>query len=249
MTSKHIGTLIVVATLTAGLLGCALTDRLGLGRTTRPVPLAEKQPTRTPWPTFTPTARATPTPLPTETPTETPVPTPTDTPLPTDTPEPAPTDTPKPKPKPTEPPAAEEPPPAEQAPPEEPEPQYEFRPEAWEGQWNAGLAQIRGKVLDKKKKPVNGYFVQAKCGGTILASNPSGINMYAPNEGYTPGAYDIILSSPLDPNSMCNWEVRIVKASSYEEAKDPNAEALSPVGYCDLTWDEMSICFANWRQN
>jgi hypothetical protein len=245
MSSKHIGMVLLIVTFTAGLLGCALTERMGVGRGTRPVPVAQKQATRTPWPTFTATPPATPTPLPTATPTETLVPTPTDTPVPTDTPQP--TETPKPKPKPKATKAPE--PPTEAAPAETPTPEYQFRPEGWEGQWNAGLSQIRGRIRDKAKQPVNGYYVQAKCGGTILASNPSGVNMYAPNESYTPGAYDLILSSPLDPNSMCNWEVRVVKASTFEEAKDPNAPALSPVGYCDLTWDEMSICFANWRQN
>jgi Bacterial SH3 domain len=130
-----------------------------------------------------------------------------------------------------------------------PTPQYQFSPEAWEGQWNGGLAQIRGKVRDANKQPVNGFFIQAKCGGTVIASNPSGINMYAPSESYTPGAYDIILSSPLSPDSMCNWEVRVVQAANFEEAKNPGAPGLSPVGYCDLTFNEMSICFANWRKN
>ena len=130
-----------------------------------------------------------------------------------------------------------------------PIPAFRFSPEAGEGQWNGGLAQIRGKVSDQNKKPVNGFFVQMKCGGTVLASNPSGINLYAPGEPYEPGAYDVVLSSPLDPNSMCNWEVRVVQAANFEEAKNPGAPALSPVGYCDLTWDEMSICFANWRNN
>jgi len=206
-------------------------------RSTRSVTVAQKVATRTPLPTFTPTPPATPTPLPTLTPTNTPTPTPTLTPTPTDTP--TPTNTPRPRPKPTEPPP----------PPAEPTPEYQFSPEPWEGQWNGGLAQIRGKIRDRNGQPVNGYFVQARCGGTVLASNPSGINLYAPDKPYEPGAYDMILSSPLDPNSMCRWEVRVVQASNYEEAKNPGAPSLSPVGYCDLSWDEMSICFANWRKN
>jgi len=44
-------------------------------------------------------------------------------------------------------------------------------------------------------------------------------------------------------------EVRIVEASNYDEAKNPSAPSLSPVGYCDLAWDEMSICFADWQKN
>jgi hypothetical protein len=149
------------------------------------------------------------------------------------------------------PPVAAAPPPAEApaAPAPAPTPQYQFSPEAWEGQWNAGLAQIRGHVRDANKQPVKGVFIQAKCGGTVIASNPSGTNMYAPSEPYEPGAYDIILSSPLSPDSMCKWEVRVVQASNYEEAKNPSAPSLSPVGYCDLTMNEMSICFANWRKN
>jgi len=135
------------------------------------------------------------------------------------------------------------------APPPTPTPEYQFSPAPWEGQWNAGLAQIRGKIKDTAGNPVKGYFVQAKCGGTVLASNPSGVNLYAPEKGYEPGAYDIILSSPLSPDSMCNWEVRVVDAANYEAAKDPNARSLSPVGYCDLSFGEMSICFANWTKN
>ncbi len=139
--------------------------------------------------------------------------------------------------------------PTSSAPPPAPTPAYQYTPLAWEGQWNAGLAQIRGHVRDAAGNPVNGVFIQAKCGSTVLTSNPSGINLYAPGESYEAGAYDIILSSPLSPNSMCNWEVRIVEASNYDEAKNPSAPSLSPVGYCDLSWDEMSICFANWQKN
>jgi len=73
--------------------------------------------------------------------------------------------------------------------------------------------------------------------------------LYAPDKPYEPGAYDMVLSSPLSQNSMCNWEVRVVQAANFEEAKNPSALSLSPSGYCDLTWDEMSICFANWRKN
>lgn len=140
-------------------------------------------------------------------------------------------------------------PPVSEAPPPEPTPAYQFTPLAWEGQWNAGLAQIRGHVRDTSGNPVNGVFVQAKCGSTVLTSNPSGINLYAPNEPYEAGAFDIILSSPLDAGSFCNWEVRVVQGSNYDEASNPAAPSLSPVGYCDLTWEEVSICFANWRKN
>ena len=242
MNSKHIGMLAVVVALAATMLGCALTDRLAARRTSRPSAVANEQATRTPWPTFTPTRMATPTPLPTATATNTPIPTPTFTPLPTETPLPTDTPTPKPKPKPAAPP----PTPAPAAPPT---PAFQFSPEAWEGQWNGGLAQIRGHVRDANKQPVKGFFVQAKCGGTVIASNPSGINLYAPDKPYEPGAYDMVLSSPLSQNSMCNWEVRVVQAANFEEAKNPSALSLSPSGYCDLTWDEMSICFANWRKN
>lgn len=247
MDIKRAGTLLAAIVLGTGLLGCAITDRIAGRRASPPTVAAVVHPTRTPWPTFTPTPPATPTPLPTATPTNTLTPTPTPTPLPTDTPTPVPTDTPKPKPPPQ--PAEAAPPPAQEAPPAPPTPQYQFSPEAWEGQWNGGLAQIRGKIRDTNGQPVQGFFVQARCGGTTIASNPSGINLYAPDKPYEPGAYDMVLSSPLDPNSMCNWEVRVVQASNYEEAKNPGAPALSPVGYCDLSWDEMSICFANWRKN
>jgi hypothetical protein len=128
-------------------------------------------------------------------------------------------------------------------------PAFPYTPLAWEGQWNAGLAQIRGKILDPAGSPVNGVFVQAKCGSTVLASNPSGVNLYAPGEPYEAGAYDIVLSSPLSPDSMCNWEVRVVQANNYDEAKNSGAPPLSASGYCDLALEEMSICFANWRKN
>jgi len=141
-------------------------------------------------------------------------------------------------------------PPVSEAPPSEPTtPAYQFTPLAWEGQWNAGLAQIRGHVRDAAGNPVKGVFVQAKCGSTVLTSNPSGINLYAPNEPYEAGAYDIILSSPLDAGSMCNWEVRVVQGSNYDEASSPAAPSLSPLGYCDLTWEQVSIRFANWQKN
>jgi len=130
-----------------------------------------------------------------------------------------------------------------------PTPQWQFEPTGFEGQWNAGLAQIRGKVVDAAGQPVQGVFMQAKCGGTVLASNPSGINLYAPSEPYEPGAFDIILSSPLDRRSMCRWEVRIVQANTYEEAKNPAAPSLSDTAYCDLEWEIASICFTRWRKN
>jgi hypothetical protein len=146
-------------------------------------------------------------------------------------------------------PAAPTAPPTSAAPPPGPTPSYQFTPLAWEGQWNGGLAQIRGIIRDTAGNTVKGVFVQAKCGSTVLASNPSGTNLYAPNEPYEAGAYDIVLSSPLSYDSMCNWEVRVVQANSFDEAKNPAAPALSPVGYCDLTWEEVSICFANWQKN
>lgn len=151
---------------------------------------------------------------------------------------------PPPPPSPTAPVAAA--PPGESPPPQ---PQWQFEPTGFEGQWNAGLAQIRGKVVDTAGQPVKGVFMQAKCGGTVLASNPSGTNLYAPNEPYEPGAFDIILSSPLSPSSMCNWEVRIVQANTYEEAKNLAAPSLSDTAYCDLEWEVASICFTRWRKN
>jgi hypothetical protein len=135
------------------------------------------------------------------------------------------------------------------APPAAPSPEFPYSPLAWEGQWNAGLAQIRGHIRDAAGNPLSGVFVQAKCGSTVLASNPSGVNLYSPGEPYEAGAYDIVLSSPLSADSMCNWEVRVVQANSYDEAKNLGAPPLSPIGYCDLGWEEMSICFADWRKN
>jgi hypothetical protein len=137
-------------------------------------------------------------------------------------------------------------PPAPAAPPT---PTWQFEPTGFEGQWNAGLAQIRGKVVDTAGQPVKGFFMQAKCGGTVLASNPSGTNLYAPSEPYEPGAFDIILSSPLSPSSMCNWEVRIVQANTFEEAKNLAAPSLSDIAYCDLEWEVASICFTRWQKN
>ena len=144
-----------------------------------------------------------------------------------------------PPPKPTAPPAPTAP----------PKPQWQFEPTGFEGQWNAGLAQIRGKVVDTAGQPVKGVWMQAKCGGTVLASNPSGTNLYAPSEPYEPGAFDIILSSPLSPSSMCRWEVRIVQANSFDEARNLGAPPLSDTAYCDLEWEVASICFTRWRKN
>jgi Bacterial SH3 domain len=128
-------------------------------------------------------------------------------------------------------------------------PKWQFEPTGFEGQWNAGLAQIRGKVVDTAGQPVSGAFMQARCGGTTLASNPSGINLYAPENSYEPGAFDIILSSPISRDSMCKWEVRVVQANNFEEAKDPGAPALSDTAYCELEWEIASICFTRWRKN
>lgn len=248
MTSKVLRILFVLASATI-VLGCSLTHRLAARRDGGPA-AAVYLPTRTPWPTFTASPEATPTPLPAPTvtplPTETPAPPPTAAPPPTDTPPPSDTPT---APPPAPPPTPVPPPTEEPTPPPTEEPKFQYTPLAFEAQWNAGLAQIRGHIYDAAGTPVNGVYVQIKCGGTVLASNPSGINMYAPGEGYTPGAYDVILSSPISPDSMCNWEVRVVDAASFEEASSLAAPAVSDVAYCDLTWDEMSVCFANWRKN
>ena len=141
------------------------------------------------------------------------------------------------------------PPPQPTQPPAAPTQQWQFEPTGFEGQWNGGLAQIRGKIVDTAGQPVKGVFMQAKCGGTVLASNPSGTNLYAPAESYEPGAFDIILSSPLSPDSMCKWEVRIVQAATYDEAKNPAAVSLSDTAYCELEWEVASICFTRWRKN
>ena len=150
---------------------------------------------------------------------------------------------------PTPTPSGPTPAPTSAAPPPGPTPAFQFSPLAWQGQWNGGLAQIRGHIRDTAGNTVNGVFVQAKCGSTVLASNPSGTNLYFPGEPYEAGAFDIILSSPLSIDSMCNWEVRVVQASNFDEAKSLSAPVLSPVGYCDLALNEMSICFADWQKN
>ncbi len=247
MISKIVKILLVLALATIA-LGCSLTHRLATRRDVGRASAAVYLPTRTPWPTFTasPEVTAAPLPVPTVTPLPTDTPAPTDIPPPTETP--LPIDTPTPPP-PAPPPTPVPPPTEEPGPPPTEEPKFQYTPLGFEAQWNAGLAQIRGHIYDAAGSPVNGVYVQIKCGGTVLASNPSGINMYAPGAPYEAGAFDVILSSPLSPDSMCNWEVRVVEAASFEEASNLAAPALSDIAYCDLTWDEMSVCFANWRKN
>jgi LysM repeat protein len=161
-----------------------------------------------------------------------------------------PTPTPKPRPSTPKPSPTKPPPPTSTPPPPPTQPAWQYSPAGFYTDWNAGLAQIWGTIRDTQGNPVDGVIVQAKCGGTILASNPSGHNSYQP--GRCCGYYDIVLNSGWEGIhiAQCRWELRVVDARSPEEGRNPNAVPLSDVAYGEVNVAEnATIIVADWIKN
>jgi LysM repeat protein len=139
------------------------------------------------------------------------------------------------------------PPTATPAPPPTERPKWQYSPAGFYTDWNAGLAQIWGVVRDTEGNTVDGVVIQAKCGGTYVASAPSG-----QQAGRCCGWYDIVLNFGWDGihKAQCRWELRVVDAHTAEEGRNPAAAPLSDVAYAEINVAEKStIIVADWVKN
>lgn len=143
-------------------------------------------------------------------------------------------------------PAAVAPQPAAAAAPpvEPPKPKYQYEPTGWYDDGNAGLTRFLGTITDINGNPVNGVFVQARCGDYTTISYPSGPVGWGPyNESadWPAGFYDITVDTKPVP---CLWTLSIVETSDRKTASATLSEAV-PV---EITLSK-SIVTANWRKN
>lgn len=135
--------------------------------------------------------------------------------------------------------------PAADAPPAAPEkPKYQFEPTGWYDDGNAGLTRFLGDIKDVNGNPVNGVFVQAKCGNFSAISFPSGPVGWGPfREGadWPAGFYDLTVDTKPVP---CIWTLTIVDTDDRQTIKAVLSESV-PV---EIT-AQKSIVTANWRKN
>jgi uncharacterized protein YraI len=135
--------------------------------------------------------------------------------------------------------------PAADAPPPEPEkPKYQYEPTGWYDDGNAGLTRFLGDIKDVSGNPVNGVFVQAKCGNFSVISFPSGPTGWGPlNESadWPAGFYDLTVDTKPVP---CIWTLTIVDTEDRQTIKEVLSESV-PV---EIT-AQKSIVTANWRKN
>lgn len=135
--------------------------------------------------------------------------------------------------------------PAAAAPPPEPEkPKYQFEPTGWYDDGNAGLTRFLGDIKDVNGNPVNGVFVQAKCGNFSAISFPSGPVGWGPyrdGRDWPAGFYDLTVDTKPVP---CIWTLTVVDTDDRQTIKAVLSESV-PV---EIT-AEKSIVTANWRKN
>lgn len=131
------------------------------------------------------------------------------------------------------------------APPPEPEkPKYQFEPTGWYDDGNAGLTRFLGDIKDVNGNPVNGVFVQAKCGNFSAISFPSGPVGWGPyrdGKDWPAGFYDLTVDTKPVP---CIWTLTVVDTEDRQTIKAVLSESV-PV---EIT-AEKSIVTANWRKN
>jgi hypothetical protein len=135
--------------------------------------------------------------------------------------------------------------PAADAPPPAPEkPKYQFEPTGWYDDGNVGLTRFLGDIKDVNGNPVNGVFVQAKCGNFSAISFPSGPAGWGPfNESadWPAGFYDLTVDTKPVP---CIWTLTVVDTDDRQTIKAVLSESV-PV---EIT-AQKSIVTANWRKN
>lgn len=136
-------------------------------------------------------------------------------------------------------PAASSPPPAAPQ-----KPKYQYEPTGWYDDTNYGLTRFLGEIRDVDGNPVNGVFVEARCGTYSTISYPSGpVGWGTLNESgdWPAGFYDIAIDSKPVP---CIWTLTIIETDDRKTVKAKLSEAV-PV---EVT-QEKSIITANWRKN
>ncbi len=135
-------------------------------------------------------------------------------------------------------------PPAAAPPPEPEKPKYQYEPTGWYDDGNAGLTRFLGDIKDVNGNPVNGVFVQAKCGNFSVISFPSGPvgwGQYNESADWPAGFYDLTVDTHPVP---CIWTLTVVDTDDRQTVKAVLSESV-PV---EITMQK-SIVTANWRKN
>ncbi len=128
--------------------------------------------------------------------------------------------------------------------PQPEQPKYQYEPTGWYDDTNYGLTRFLGDIKDTSGNPVNGVFVEARCGTYATISYPSGPvgwGAYGESSDWPPGFYDITIDTKPVP---CVWTLTIVETDDRKTVKARLSEAV-PV---EVTQDK-SIITANWRKN
>ena len=131
------------------------------------------------------------------------------------------------------------------APPPAPEkPKYQYEPTGWYDDTNFGLTRFLGDIKDASGNPVNGVFIEARCGTYSTISYPSGPvgwGGYGESADWPAGFYDITIDTKPVP---CIWTLAVVETDDRKTVKARLSESV-PV---EVTNDK-SIITANWRKN
>lgn len=137
-----------------------------------------------------------------------------------------------------------QPQPAASNPPPPSKPKYQFEPTGWFDDTNFGLTRFLGDITDVNGNPVNGVFVEARCGTYATISYPSGPvgwGSYNESADWPPGFYDIVVDTKPVP---CIWTLTVVDTDDRKTVKARLSESV-PV---EIT-NEKSVVTANWRKN
>jgi len=123
-------------------------------------------------------------------------------------------------------------------------PKYQYEPTGWYDDTNYGLTRFLGDIQDVNGSPVNGVFVEARCGTYSTISYPSGPvgwGGYGESHDWPAGFYDITIDTKPVP---CIWTLTIVETDDRKTVKARLSESV-PVEVSQ----EKSIITANWRKN
>ncbi len=130
------------------------------------------------------------------------------------------------------------------SPPQPEQSKYQYEPTGWYDDTNYGLTRFLGDIKDADGNPVNGVFVEARCGTYATISYPSGPvgwGGFGESSDWPAGFYDITIDTKPVP---CIWTLTIVETDDRKTVKARLSEAV-PV---EVTQDK-SIITANWRKN
>lgn len=140
-------------------------------------------------------------------------------------------------------PVVEAPPaPVVEAPPDKP--RYQFEPTGWYDDTNEGLTRFMGDIIDINGNPVNGVFVEARCGDFSTISFPSGSVGWGHTNAsaeWPAGFYDVTVNTEPVP---CVWALTVVATDDRSHITAVLSESV-PV----IVSPDKSIIVANWRKN